>query len=131
MQTTVHKIDKLQGYIVQHRECRQYFLITIDGVQPLKIVSHYAVLLKLILYMHCTIKKIFNNCKPKWIIYTNQKADIIKKLLSSLQETHLRFKNKNRLKVEGWEMIHSLQLTIRKLESLCKYQIKPTLRPKN
>ena len=129
----MHKTDKLQGYIEQHRECR-HFLITIDGVQPLKNVNHYAVLLKLILYMHCTTKKFFNNCKTKWIIYTNQKADIIKlnkKLLSSLQETHLRFKNKNKLKVEGWEMIHSLQLTIRKLESLCKYQIKPTLRPKN
>ena len=30
VQTTMYKINKLQGYIVQHREYSQYFLITIN-----------------------------------------------------------------------------------------------------
>ena len=28
---TMHKINKLQGYIVQHREYSQYFIITVTG----------------------------------------------------------------------------------------------------
>ena len=39
---------KLQGYIVQHGEFSKYFIITINGIQPLKIVNHYVVHLKLI-----------------------------------------------------------------------------------
>ena len=31
-QTTMYKINKLQGYIVQHREYTQYFIITTSGV---------------------------------------------------------------------------------------------------
>ena len=31
-QTTMHKINKLQGYTIQHREYSQYFIITINGV---------------------------------------------------------------------------------------------------
>ena len=72
--------------------------------------------------LYLNLNFFFNNCKTKCITCANQKAEIIKvnkKLISCLQKTHLRFKNKNRLKVEGWEMIYSLQLTIRKLESLC------------
>ena len=34
---------KLQGHIVQHREYSQYFIITINAVQPLKIVNHCVV----------------------------------------------------------------------------------------
>ena len=30
--TTMYKINKLQGYIVQHREYSQYFIITLNGV---------------------------------------------------------------------------------------------------
>ena len=30
--TTYYKINKLQGYVVQHREYSQYFIITINGV---------------------------------------------------------------------------------------------------
>ena len=32
IQNTMNKINKLQGYIVQHREYRQYFVITLNGV---------------------------------------------------------------------------------------------------
>ena len=38
-------IIKQQGLIVQHREYSYCFIITINGVQPLKIVSHYHVYL--------------------------------------------------------------------------------------
>ena len=48
VQTTKHKINKLQGYVVQHREYSQYFTIAIHGIQSLKIVNHYAVHLKFI-----------------------------------------------------------------------------------
>ena len=34
------KINKLQAYIVQQREDSQYFIITTNGVQSFKIVSH-------------------------------------------------------------------------------------------
>ena len=43
----MYEINKLQGYIVQHREYSQCFIITINGVQPLKIVNHYVGHLKL------------------------------------------------------------------------------------
>ena len=32
IQTTTYKINKPQGYIVQHKECRQQFIITINRV---------------------------------------------------------------------------------------------------
>ena len=32
VQTTMYKINKLQGYIAQHREYSQYFIITLNGV---------------------------------------------------------------------------------------------------
>ena len=34
---TMYKIDKIQGYIVQHMEYSQYFIITLNGVQSIKI----------------------------------------------------------------------------------------------
>ena len=37
--------NKLQGYIVQCGEYNQYFIININGVQPLKIMNHYTVYL--------------------------------------------------------------------------------------
>ena len=35
--------NKLQGYVVQHKEYNQYFIITVNEVKPLKIVNHYIV----------------------------------------------------------------------------------------
>ena len=32
IQNTMCKINKLQGYIIQHREYSQYFIITLNGV---------------------------------------------------------------------------------------------------
>ena len=29
--------------IVQHGEYSQYFVVTVNGIEPLKIVNHYAV----------------------------------------------------------------------------------------
>ena len=40
--------NKLQGYIIQHGEYSQHCIITINGVESLKIVNHYIVHLKLI-----------------------------------------------------------------------------------
>ena len=37
VQTTMYKINNLQGYIAQCRECSQYFIITINGIQLLKL----------------------------------------------------------------------------------------------
>ena len=48
-QTTICKINKLQEYIVQHREYIQYSIITKDGTQSLKIFSHCVVYLKFML----------------------------------------------------------------------------------
>ena len=39
----IYKKEKIQGYIVQHREDSQYFIVTINGAQPLKIVIHYII----------------------------------------------------------------------------------------
>ena len=44
VQDTVDKIDKLQSYIIQHREQNQYFMVTRNGVYPLKIVNHCIVI---------------------------------------------------------------------------------------
>ena len=32
VQTTMYKINKLQGYLVQHREYSQYLIIAINGI---------------------------------------------------------------------------------------------------
>ena len=32
VQTTMYKMNNLQGYSVQHREYSQYFMITLNGV---------------------------------------------------------------------------------------------------
>ena len=51
----MYKIKKLPGCIVQHREYRQYFITTINGVYPLKIMNHYVVHLQhIILYIDYT-----------------------------------------------------------------------------
>ena len=47
VQTPAYKINKLQGFAVHCREHSQYFIITMNGTPPLKIVSHYAIHLKL------------------------------------------------------------------------------------
>ena len=52
MQTIMYKINKLQGYIVQHREYSKYFIITINGVQPLKITNNHVVPQKLVSTIH-------------------------------------------------------------------------------
>ena len=44
----MYKINKLQRYIVQHREYSQYFTATVNRVKSLKIVNHYVVHPKLI-----------------------------------------------------------------------------------
>ena len=36
VQTTRYKINKLQGYSVQHKEYSQYFIITLYGVYSIK-----------------------------------------------------------------------------------------------
>ena len=48
MQTTMYKVSELFGYVLQHREYAQHFIITINGVYSLKTVHHHAVFLKLI-----------------------------------------------------------------------------------
>ena len=46
VQTTSYKINKSQGCNVQKRKYCQYFIITLHGVQSLKILNHYVVYLK-------------------------------------------------------------------------------------
>ena len=48
---TMHKINKLPGYIVWHREYSQYFMITLNVIYSIKILNPYVACLKLIL--HC------------------------------------------------------------------------------
>ena len=36
-------LNKLQRYIVQHKEYSQYFIITLNGIQCIKILNHYVV----------------------------------------------------------------------------------------
>ena len=50
VQTTRYKINKIriQGGNVQHREYGQYFKITLNGRQSIKIANHYAIHLTLI-----------------------------------------------------------------------------------
>ena len=43
----MYKMNNLQGYIVQYREYSQYVIITMNGIESLKIVNHYIVHLKL------------------------------------------------------------------------------------
>ena len=38
--TNYYVWNKLQGYIVQHEECSQNFIITMTGVQQLKTMNH-------------------------------------------------------------------------------------------
>ena len=42
----MEKISQLQGYIVQHREYSQFFIITINGIKSLKFLNNYVVYLK-------------------------------------------------------------------------------------
>ena len=51
----MYKINKLQGYIVKHREYSQYFIVTINGVSSLKIVHYCMVHLKLTCYCKSTM----------------------------------------------------------------------------
>ena len=44
----VCKIKKLQGRVVQQRECSHSSLTTLNGVQATKTLDHYVVHLKLI-----------------------------------------------------------------------------------
>ena len=44
----MYKINKVQGYIIQHRAYSQYFIITLNGVLSIKILNHYVAHLKLI-----------------------------------------------------------------------------------
>ena len=54
----MHKINKLQGYIIQHREYNQYFIITRNGIQTLNVVNHYVSHLKhIMLYVNYSSKK--------------------------------------------------------------------------
>ena len=46
--TNYYAQNKLQGYIVQHGEYSQYFIITLNGVLAIKILNRYVVHLKLI-----------------------------------------------------------------------------------
>ena len=43
VQTTIYKMNKLQGYTVQHRNYSQYFKITLNGIYSIKILNHYVV----------------------------------------------------------------------------------------
>ena len=43
VQTFRYKISYKEGYIVPHGECSKYFIITINGQQPLKIVNLFIV----------------------------------------------------------------------------------------
>ena len=36
----LQKINKLQEYIAQHKEYSQYFILTLNRIQTLKIVNH-------------------------------------------------------------------------------------------
>ena len=46
----MHRINKLQGYIVQHVEHGRYFIIILNGVKSIKVLNHYVGHLKLIKY---------------------------------------------------------------------------------
>ena len=47
-QTIMYKINKLQRYVIQHREYSQYFIIMLNVVKSIKILNHYATHLNLI-----------------------------------------------------------------------------------
>ena len=44
----MYKINKIQGCNVQHREYSQCFIITLNGVSSIKMLTHYVVHLKVI-----------------------------------------------------------------------------------
>ena len=46
----MHRINKLQGYIVQHMEHGLYFIIILNGSKVIKVLNHYVGHLKLIKY---------------------------------------------------------------------------------
>ena len=46
---TLHKANRVQRYIIQHREHSQYYIITINGVSFIKFFNPYVVHCKLIL----------------------------------------------------------------------------------
>ena len=48
VQTIMHQINKLQGYIIQYTEYSKYFIITLNGLKSVKILNHCVVHLKLI-----------------------------------------------------------------------------------
>ena len=48
MQTSRSKINKIQGYVVQHWEYSQYFIIILNGRYAITILNHYVIYLKLI-----------------------------------------------------------------------------------
>ena len=49
----MYKMNNQQGYIMTEKyNC--YFMIMVDGVKSIKILNHYAVYLKLILYFNYT-----------------------------------------------------------------------------
>ena len=44
----MYEVNKPQEYIVQHREYRQYFIITLNGEYFInKVLNHYVIQLKL------------------------------------------------------------------------------------
>ena len=51
----MYEVNKLQGYIVQHREYRQYFIIAFNGVKSITVLNHYVIHLKLMQYCKLTI----------------------------------------------------------------------------
>ena len=61
----MYKINRLEGYIVKHREYSQYFIITIEYKKFL-IVNHYVIHLELILYINyiSVFKKYKNKVIP-------------------------------------------------------------------
>ena len=60
-----HVLNKLQVYTVQYREYSQYFIITIDGIQSLKIVNHYIIHL----WLHILHQVFFSRKKQFGIDY--------------------------------------------------------------
>ena len=73
----MYKINKLQGYIVQHREYSQYF-ITLNGIQSVKFLNH------------CCTPEI--DCKSTIKLYKNNYKNCIKILYYQEKMTKLRHK---------------------------------------
>ena len=58
----MYKVNKLRGYIVQHREYNQYFTITLNAIYSIKNLNHYVVHLTLISYINYISIKNISNC---------------------------------------------------------------------